>query len=231
MKLTDYYGDTSARTADWDSSRPETVADGGGLAWMVSSVRSLPSCSGALLDIGCQSGSFLKEMAPQFIRCCGVDIGDYTNYWKEIENVEFQMHDIDTGPLAFADGSFDIVTCFSVLEHVFDVFGLVEEISRLTKPNGYAVIDVPNAGYIKHILSLIRGRVPRTGAQDFPFLKSNGWDGQHLHYFTLKELGLTFRSCGLDLIAHASRGKCACVRRLWPSLLYGSLTLTLQKRA
>lgn len=231
MNARDYYQKTLARNCARDKSRSSVSCQEDGVDWMVSCVESLPRLSGSLLDIGCQTGDLLERVSGYFKTSCGVDIGDYSEYWQRAEHVEFLTHDIDSRPLPFPDDHFDVVTCFMVLEHVFDVFGLVKDISRLTKQGGYAVIEVPNAGYIKHILTLLRGRVPRTGEHKFPFEESEGWDSQHLHYFTLAELISLCNQFNLGTIAHSTRGKYKRIRRIWPSLLYASNALILQKNA
>lgn len=226
MKLHDYYKNTEARTDAWsDGSRRNDSRDS-----LEEALIKLPGLHGRWLDIGCQAGGLLGKLHHHFDEAFGVDIGDYQNHWGELPAVNFRLHDLDEEPIPFPDGHFDIVTCFMVIEHVFDVFGAVKEISRLTAEGGTAVIEVPNAGYVKHLFSLLRGRVPRTGSQDYPFNERQGWDGQHLHYFTLRETREIFDRYGLRLVTHTSRGKYPTLRRLAPSLLYSSLILTFQKK-
>ena len=223
MKLPDYYRNTKNRTENWKSR--ENARDA-----LENSLRALPELSGKWIDIGCQSGGLLNKLGTNFEEAVGVDIGNYSDYWKESPNVNFVIHDLDEGPICFPDSYFDLVTCFMVIEHVFDVFGALNEIARLTKTSGSVVVEIPNAGYFKHILSLIRGIVPRTGAQDYPFNETQGWDGQHLHYFTLSEFVAASHRYDLQLISHNTRGRFPALRRIAPSLLYSSLILTFRKQ-
>ena len=229
MKASEYYGDTNDRTADRDTI-PQTERGTSGIVHFAQQVEALPNSRGKVLDIGCQAGHLLKRIRPRFDECYGLDIGDYSEYWKTIEGVTFMVHDVDASPLPFAGSCFDVVTCCAVLEHVFDVFGLVEEINRVLRPQGHAIIEVPNAGYIKHILNLLRGRVPRTGKHNYPFVRRDGWDGQHLHYFTIKDLSWILREFSLDPIRWTSSGRAPRVRRLWPSLLFSSIAMTAKKQ-
>lgn len=67
--------------------------------------------------------------------------------------VELVETDVSTGPrtqivcdahsIPFADGSFDAVICQAVLEHVIDPFGVVEEIHRVLRPEGYVYAETP----------------------------------------------------------------------------------------
>lgn len=49
--------------------------------------------------------------------------------------------------LSFKDDQFDIVHCFTVIEHVEDVEKCIQEMIRITKLNGYIYIHTPNYRY------------------------------------------------------------------------------------
>jgi 2-polyprenyl-3-methyl-5-hydroxy-6-metoxy-1,4-benzoquinol methylase len=56
-----------------------------------------------------------------------------------------EVVDVGTGEdLPFADGSFDIVTCQQVLEHVQDLHRTISELVRVTRTGGFIVVSVPN---------------------------------------------------------------------------------------
>jgi len=228
MQPKDYYRNVNARTADWNEVCP-TSSHETGIDFMIRLIEQLSVNGGRFLDIGCQAGHLVNVVKARFSESVGVDIGDYGEYWKIIDGANFFTHDLDSASLPFPADYFDIVTCFMVLEHVFDVFGVVEEIARITKPGKYVVLEVPNVAYVKHIFELMKGSVPRTGAQKYPFARSDGWDGQHLHYFTLREITWLCHEFGLTVVKHASRGKHERLRSLCPSLLYASIALTLRK--
>ena len=46
-------------------------------------------------------------------------------------------------PLPFAQGAFDYVVSFNTLEHIYDPYAAMEEIFRVLKPSGLAIIAVP----------------------------------------------------------------------------------------
>jgi SAM-dependent methyltransferase len=46
--------------------------------------------------------------------------------------------------LPYADASFDVVICLEGIEHVIAPNSLVNEICRITKPNGFVIISLPN---------------------------------------------------------------------------------------
>ena len=64
--------------------------------------------------------------------------------------------------LPFRDGTFDVITCDDVIEHVFDQGALVEELARVAAPQGRVLLVTPNASGL-HVLraravDLLRGR-------------------------------------------------------------------------
>jgi ubiquinone/menaquinone biosynthesis C-methylase UbiE len=150
MKADDYYKNTIARTSDWQPSAKGDASTESSFPHIMQEIARLGAANGAILDVGCQAGTLLREMNGRFIERYGVDIGDYTDYWKKIEGCKFQVVNIDQEPLPFPDAYFDLVTCIMVLEHIFDVFNAVKEISRVTRPGGYAIVEVPNISYFKH---------------------------------------------------------------------------------
>lgn len=61
------------------------------------------------------------------------------------ERIKFQVADATN--LSFPDNSFDIAVSFSTIDHIPSPEGrrkAIEEMSRVTKKNGYVVITVPN---------------------------------------------------------------------------------------
>lgn len=223
MKPSDYYNQIYNRTADWQKNRFE-------LGFAPYSKVVLPLVSkvppgNAVLDIGCQAGHMLRLVRSRFKHAYGIDIAGYEEDWKLHEYIEFKVHDVDAAPLPYADNSISLVLCTNVLEHVFDVFGLVSEISRVLEPGGYCIIMVPNCAYIKHIISLLRGRVPRTGAQKYPFTIEDGWDGCHLHYFTPSELEWLLSNCNITTLSMHSSGNFQKLRHLWKNILFADIVL------
>jgi len=49
--------------------------------------------------------------------------------------------------IPFPDNSFDFVHCFTVLEHVTNIKKSIQEMIRITKPDGHIYINTPNYNY------------------------------------------------------------------------------------
>lgn len=224
MRACDYYGQIDARTAGWSSRSVITPSEESHVLPFARRILNLQA-GGRYLDIGCQAGDLIRMVKHVFDECHGIDIGRYDHHWSELSDCKFDVVDVDAGPLPFRDAYFRVISCIMVLEHVFDVFGLIREVRRVIEPGGTFIVEVPNAGYFKHILALLRGRVPRTGAQLHPFSEAEGWDGQHLHYFTISELSWLLKHFDFEPRDVFSRGRLAPWRKIHPSLLFSSIAL------
>jgi SAM-dependent methyltransferase len=53
------------------------------------------------------------------------------------------MVKMDITDIHYADGSFDVIYCSHVLEHVPDDMGAMRELYRVLKPGGWAILQVP----------------------------------------------------------------------------------------
>jgi 2-polyprenyl-3-methyl-5-hydroxy-6-metoxy-1,4-benzoquinol methylase len=98
----------------------------------------------SLLDVGCGDGSLLRALGKRGARLCGVDIADHAVANLAASGIEGWSVDLDSGRLPFEDESFEVVTCYDVLEHLFDPRALLREIRRVLRRDGLALLCVPN---------------------------------------------------------------------------------------
>jgi len=100
----------------------------------------------ALLDIGCGSGIFLKELALHCHRLFAVDMHGKMNRVKDMTQIEHITAHLVEGSaldLPFAPDSFDGVVMVSVLEHLRQPLQALKEIRRITKEGGRIVLGFP----------------------------------------------------------------------------------------
>ncbi len=98
---------------------------------------------GRLLDIGCGNGRYLSTMRKLGWRTSGVEKSPKASrYAKE------ELHlDVNTGDLLdskYQDKSFDAVTMWHSLEHLYEPFQTLKEIGRMLNNDGLLVVAVPN---------------------------------------------------------------------------------------
>jgi ubiquinone/menaquinone biosynthesis C-methylase UbiE len=91
-----------------------------------------------LLDVGCGTGTMLAMMEAVYgTRGVGVDFSrGAVESAIACRRGESEFFTADALQLPFRDGSFDIVTTLSVLEHVSDPARMISEIGRVLKPGG-----------------------------------------------------------------------------------------------
>ncbi|WP_186756189.1 class I SAM-dependent methyltransferase [Echinicola salinicaeni] len=114
-------------------------------------IAAKPLVNGELLEIGCGEGRGVEVLRENVTSYHGLDkIGEVIeNLQKKYPDVVFEQAVIP--PLGtVASDSFDTVVSFQVIEHIEDDRLFLEEIYRVLKPGGKAIISTPN---IRHTLS------------------------------------------------------------------------------
>ena len=53
--------------------------------------------------------------------------------------------DLENGPYPFEDGTFDLINCSDVLEHLVNRTACLKELKRIKKPDAPIIISIPNA--------------------------------------------------------------------------------------
>ena len=167
---------------------------------------------------------------PLVIRPDACSTDRYDDVARLIDNADLKGTLLEVG--CGSDGSFDVIIAIAVLEHVVDLFRIVDEMSRLCRPGGHLVVTVPNICYIKNVLALLAGKVPLTGSpnRDIGYWRKNGWDGGHLHNFSKRQLTALLDEAGFDMVAVTGDGYLAKFRR-WSTNLVGNLTVLARRRA
>ena len=104
-----------------------------------------------ILEVGCGRGFYAHIIGVFFPKTSyiGIDInGEYLRTAKvfaQASNVNFRK--TDATKLPFADKVFDKIICSEVLEHIKNDRMALSELYRVLRPNGIAVITVPNKNY------------------------------------------------------------------------------------
>lgn len=97
---------------------------------------------GTILDIGCGTGAFVHFCAQQGWNAVGIEPDD------EARNLATPHPNLELGNekklYEYKPESFDIITLWHVLEHVYHLNQRIEIINRLLKPDGRLIIAVPN---------------------------------------------------------------------------------------
>lgn len=195
-------------------------------------VRSLLPPGGKILDIGCGEGEFLFKILDDFDALYGLDIArtrlfaadreKKTLPKREQKKIEFILSDADAA-LPFRDRMFDAVTMIATLEHFFDPYAVFAEIRRVLKPEGCVIFQVPNLGFLPRRIAVFMGNIPVTSEDD------TGWDGGHLHYFTVSAVEEFLHTTGFLSDRVTCSGVFAPLRQWWVSLLGADIIIRAKK--
>jgi len=99
--------------------------------------------SGSLLDMGCSSGTFLECMRSEAWKLYGIEMSPEEARTAEARTgAQVFVGDVPDAP--FAPESFDVITCFDVLEHMYDPRRVVAKVREWLKPGGLFYVQVPN---------------------------------------------------------------------------------------
>ncbi|HYJ67240.1 MAG TPA: bifunctional 2-polyprenyl-6-hydroxyphenol methylase/3-demethylubiquinol 3-O-methyltransferase UbiG [Nocardioidaceae bacterium] len=111
-----------------------------------------------LLDIGCGGGLIAEEFARMGFPVSGLDLSSGSIATAR-EHAQAQGYQIDytvggAESLPYDDGSFGVVTCCDVIEHVTDVDRVLSEASRVLRPGGVFLYDTPNRTWISKLTTI-----------------------------------------------------------------------------
>jgi SAM-dependent methyltransferase len=99
--------------------------------------------AGSILDIGCGSGAFLQTLKGPAWRLYGVEMSELVAGRAKVQTGgEIFVGDPLDAP--FLEESFDVITCFHLLEHVYEPLRLLKRIRTWLKPGGFLYVILPN---------------------------------------------------------------------------------------
>lgn len=186
-----------------------------------------------VLDIGCGNGSLAIRFLSKYGYSFGCDIArtrlsqadkKRNNLGiKNIKRLKFLVADADD-KLPFAAGSFDTVTMIATLEHFFDPYHVIKEVTRILKRGGTIIIQVPNLGFLPRRIAVLLGNIPVTSEDE------EGWDGGHLHYFTVGSLKNLILQHGYSINKITCSGVFSGIRRQWVSLSGADIFISARKK-
>jgi 2-polyprenyl-3-methyl-5-hydroxy-6-metoxy-1,4-benzoquinol methylase len=150
--------------------------------------RHEPDVSGwTLLDYGCGRGETLRLASDLQMQAEGLDVDP-----KCVEiargHGKAELLELDPSGPQLVPKSYDVITCFHVLEHVDNPKQVLSALARAAKR--YVIVAVPNLQKIPNF------RKPGAGPSDVNEGHLQSWD--HSHFKNLAE-----RHCGLRLIGWA----------------------------
>ena len=157
-----------------------------------------------VLDVGCGTGLFLRPVINAgCTECHGVD--GPTEYasraiargYKDVQIVA----DLSNSDLPFPDGSFDLVVCKDVFEHLLNPIYALSNIRRVLTSEGLLLLHVPNHfplyGRLKFVLT--------NDIDTFSFFKNESrWTFPHIRFYEHSDSLQVITSNGFTLVTDLS---------------------------
>ena len=153
--------------------------------------------TGKVLEIGCAGGATgkkLKERLP-VQSYVGVEISPKAADIAKNHLDRVIVANIEKTDLASEHGikleEFDLLLALDVLEHLYDPWDILAELSCYVKPGGYVVASLPNIQNITIVQDLIKG--------NWQYQDAGILDATHLRFFTLEASEKMFSGAGLAI--------------------------------
>lgn len=141
---------------------------------------------GVILDLGCSSGGFLSLLKGSSWELHGIEMSAAVAQRAQAKcGGEIFVGDLLDA--TFAPGTFDVITCFHVFEHLYQPGEVLEQVAAWLKPGGIFYTNMPN--------------IDSAGAKVF----RSYWYAlelpRHLYHFSPASLGKLATSVGLETVS------------------------------
>jgi 2-polyprenyl-6-hydroxyphenyl methylase/3-demethylubiquinone-9 3-methyltransferase len=149
-----------------------------------------------VLDVGCGGGILAESMAQRGAQVTGIDLAKKSLKVAQLHSLESGVS-VDYRCIAVEDladeaaGSFDVVTCMEMLEHVPDPESVVRSCARLVKPGGWVFFSTLNRNAKAYLLAVV-------GAEYVLNMLPRGTH-EYARFLKPSELSRMARNAGLEI--------------------------------
>lgn len=139
--------------------------------WQCDECGRTPLDGKTALDVGCGAGLLTEPLARLGARVTGIDAAPEVIAVARDHAAAMELAiDYRCAAIEQLEGTFDLVTCMEVIEHVADPAAFLKSLARRLAPGGLLILSTPNAtAWSKLMMITIAeglGRIPR-GTHDF----------------------------------------------------------------
>ncbi|CAN5796934.1 hypothetical protein BH18ACT13_BH18ACT13_09760 [soil metagenome] len=145
-----------------------------------------------VLDVGCSSGYLAWPLVERGCAVVGIEQDERAAETAREICSQVLVGDVETMDLPFAEGSFDVVLCGDLIEHLRDPEQLLVRVRPLLREGGRLVLTTPNVANWTMRLGLLAGR--------WRYTERGILDRTHLHLFTCSTLVETLERAGYRIV-------------------------------
>ncbi len=157
---------------------------------------SVPGGGTRVLDVGCGPGYLCEALRDRGYAVTGIERAGWGPP-NEASGYSLVEADLEQG-LPALDGSFDVIVCADILEHLRDPASLLRQLRARLTPGGRLIASLPNSGHLYFRMVVLSGRFPKEDKGLF--------DQTHVHFFTWDGWRALFEEGGLTLRGVYSTG-------------------------
>jgi 2-polyprenyl-3-methyl-5-hydroxy-6-metoxy-1,4-benzoquinol methylase len=133
-----------------------------------------------VLDVGCSSGYLARPLVERGCTVVGIEQDEAAAEAARAVCVEVLVGDVETLELPFELGSFDVVLCGDLIEHLREPEPFLARMRPLLRDDGRLVLTTPNVANWSVRLALLAGR--------WRYTERGILDRTHVHLFTRRTL-------------------------------------------
>ncbi len=148
-----------------------------------------------VLELGCSSGATAQVLRRLLVADYYAGIELDPDAAAQAEHVLDKVYNVDIetttlSELGLQQAEFDMIVALDVLEHLFNPWDLLAELTQLLRPKGQAIVSIPNIRNISILQELANGKWTYQG--------SGILDATHVRFFTHKEIEELLVGAGLE---------------------------------
>jgi 2-polyprenyl-3-methyl-5-hydroxy-6-metoxy-1,4-benzoquinol methylase len=145
-----------------------------------------------VLDVGCSSGYLARPLVERGCSVVGIERDPTAAAAARAVCEEVIVGDVEEIDLPFEPGSFDVVVCGDLLEHLRDPLRFLRRVRPLLRTGGRLVLTTPNVANWTVRLRLLAGQ--------WRYAERGILDRTHVHFFTRTTLVETLRDAGYRVV-------------------------------
>jgi 2-polyprenyl-3-methyl-5-hydroxy-6-metoxy-1,4-benzoquinol methylase len=145
-----------------------------------------------VLDVGCSSGYLARPLVERGCTVVGLERDPVAAEEARAVCEEVLVGDVETMDLPFEEGSFDVVLCGDLIEHLRDPEAFLVRVRPLLRAGGRLVLTTPNVANWAMRLGLLAGR--------WRYTERGILDRTHTHLFTRATLVETLERAGYRVV-------------------------------